>query len=116
LRAMAEAGIRPSNKHRRVGEYQLVSVIGEGEGYQDWEGRHVSIDSVRRRIRIYTVAAASTEQARKTLVRHATREFQILEGIDHPGILKMRDYAETELGPALIFDHDPKAVRLDFLL
>ena len=116
VRAMAEAGIRPSNKHRRVGEYQLVNVIGEGEGYQDWEGRHVSIESVVRRIRIYTVASAATEQARRTLVHHASREFQILEGIDHPGILKVRDYAETELGPALIFDHDPKAIRLDFLL
>jgi hypothetical protein len=54
-------------------------------------------------------SAAATEQARKTLVRHAIREFQILEGIDHPGILKVRDYKETELGPALIFDHDAKA-------
>lgn len=31
-RAMVEAGIRPSNKHRRVGEYQLGAVIGEGDG------------------------------------------------------------------------------------
>jgi serine/threonine protein kinase len=40
----------------------------------------------------------------------------VLEGIDHPGILRVKDYKETELGPALIFDHDPKAVRLDHLL
>ncbi len=115
-RAMVEAGIRQSNKHRRVGDYQLGELIGEGENFQDWEGRHVSIESVRRRIRIYTFASAATDQARKVLVRHAVREFQILEGIDHPGILKVRDYKETELGPALIFDHDAKAVRLDFLL
>ncbi|MCM8626197.1 BREX system serine/threonine kinase PglW, partial [Accumulibacter sp.] len=42
--------------------------------------------------------------------------FEILEGIDHPGILKVKDYKETELGPALIFDHDPRARRLDHLL
>ncbi|MGH9891949.1 MAG: protein kinase domain-containing protein, partial [bacterium] len=115
-RAMVEAGIRPSNKHRRVGEYQLGAVIGEGESYQDWEGQHVSVASVHRRIRIYTLANAATEEARKSLIRQASREFQILEGIDHTGILKVRDYKETELGPALIFDHDPKATRLDFLL
>ncbi len=115
-RAMVDAGIRRSNKHRRVGEYQLGAIISEGGNFQDWEGRHVSIESVRRRIRIYTFASAATEQARKTLVRRAVREFQILEGIDHPGILKVRDYKETELGPALIFDHDAKAMRLDFLL
>lgn len=115
-RAMVEAGIRPSNKHRRVGEYRLGAVVGEGESYQDWEGQHVSVESVRRRVRIYTFANAATEDARKSLIRQASREFQILEGIDHPGILKVRDYKETELGPALIFDHDPKATRLDFLL
>ncbi len=116
VRAMVDAGIRPSNKHRRVGEYQLHAIIGEGEHYQDWEGRHLSVEGVRRRIRIYTFATASTEQARKTLIRQAAREFQILEGIEHPGILKVREYQETELGPALIFEHDPKATRLDFLL
>src|SRR5262249_52392091 len=74
LRAMVDAGIRQSNKHRRVGDYQLGGVIGEGENFQDWEGQHVSIDGVRRRIRIYTFASAATEQARKTLIRHAERD------------------------------------------
>ena len=115
-RAMAEAGIRPSNKHRKVGDYQLGALLSEGASYQDWEGTHTAMDAVRRRVRIYTVAAAATADARKSLVRQAQREFQILEGIDHPGIVKVKDYQDTELGPALIFDHDPKAIRLDFLL
>ncbi len=114
--ALAQAGVRPSNKHRKVGDYRLGALIAEAEGYQDWEGRHTSIDTIRRRVRIYPFAAAATEQARKSLVRQAAREFQILEGIDHPGILKVLDYKESELGPALIFDHDPKSRRLDFLL
>lgn len=115
-RGLAEAGIRPSNKHRQVGDYRLQKLLSEGEGFQDWEAQHVSIDSVHRRVRIYTVASASTPEARATRVRQARREFEILEGIDHPGILKVKDYKETELGPALIFDHDPKALRLDHLL
>lgn len=114
--AMVQAGIRPSNKHRKVGDYQLGALITEGENYQDWEGRHSSIETIRRRVRIYPFAAAATEQARKSLVRQAAREFQILEGIEHPGILKVRDYKESELGPALIFDHDARSRRLDFLL
>jgi serine/threonine protein kinase len=115
-RAMAEAGIRPSNKHRKIGDYQLGALLSEGGSYQDWEGTHTAMAAVRRRVRIYTVAAATTPDARKSLVRQAQREFQILEGIDHPGIVKVKDYQDTELGPALIFDHDPKAIRLDFLL
>jgi len=115
-RGLNEAGIRPSNKHRQVGDYKLGRLLTEGEGFQDWEADHVSIATVHRRVRIYTVASASTPEARSARVRQATREFQILEGIDHPGILKVKDYKETELGPALIFDHDPKAIRLDHLL
>ncbi|WP_291903929.1 NERD domain-containing protein [Accumulibacter sp.] len=115
-RAMAEAGIRRSNKDRKVGDYQLGALLSEGGSYQDWEGTHTAMAAVRRRVRIYTVAAATTPDARKSLVRQAQREFQILEGIDHPGIVKVKDYQDTELGPALIFDHDPKAIRLDFLL
>lgn len=115
-RGLAEAGIRPSNKHRQVGDYRLTKLLAEGEGFQDWEANHVSIDTVHRRVRIYTVATASSPEIRTTRVRQARREFEILEGIDHPGILKVKDYKETELGPALIFDHDPKAVRLDHLL
>ena len=115
-RGLTEAGIRPSNKHRQVGDYALGKLLAEGEGFQDWEASHVSIDTVHRRVRIYTVATASSADIRATRVRQARREFEILEGIDHPGILKVKDYKETELGPALIFDHDPKAVRLDHLL
>ncbi|RJP67019.1 MAG: BREX system serine/threonine kinase PglW [Comamonadaceae bacterium] len=115
-RAIVEAGIRPSNKHRQVGDYQLVKLVAEGEGFQDWEASHISVATVQRRVRIYTVASASTPEARAARLRQARREFEVLEGIDHPGILRVNDYKETELGPALIFDHDPKAVRLDHLL
>jgi serine/threonine protein kinase len=114
-RAVIEAGVRPSNKHRRIGDYQLGALIQEGENYQDWEGEHVSA-GVRRRVRIYGYALASTVDARQSLVRQATREFQILEGIEHPGILRVRDFKESELGPALVFDFNPQSRRLDFLL
>lgn len=115
-RGLAEAGIRPSNKHRQVGDYKLIKLIAEGEGSQDWQSQHVSLESVQRRVRIYTVANASSPEVRASRVRQARREFEVLEGISHPGILKVNDYKETEMGPALVFDHDPKAQRLDHLL
>lgn len=115
-RGLAEAGIRPSNKHRQVGDYKLIKLIAEGEGFQDWQSQHISIESVQRRVRIYTVANASSPELRASRARQARREFEVLEGISHPGILKVNDYKETEMGPALVFDHDPKAQRLDHLL
>ncbi len=110
-----ETGIRPSNKHRQVGDYQLGRLIVDGPSYQEWEAKHVSVD-VQRRVRIYNLASATSPEERKTRINQAQREFRILEGIEHAGILRCRDYKDTELGPALIFDHDPKAVRLDHLM
>lgn len=114
-RGLDEAGIRPSNKHRQVGDYQLGKLIADGPTFQEWEGTHVSV-GVARRVRIYNLAKATSPEERTTRVTQAKREFKILEGIEHTGILQCRDYKETELGPALIFDHDPKAIRLDHLI
>ncbi len=115
-RALAEAGIRPSNKHRQVGDYQLETLLGEGDSYQDWQAAHIGFDNVKRRVRIYAIAKASSAEVRANSVRQAKREFEVLEGIDHPGILRCRDYKDTELGPALIFDHEPRALRLDHFM
>jgi serine/threonine protein kinase len=114
-RAIADSGIRPSLRDRRVGDYELKRIMAEGDGWQDWEGRHVSLN-VPRRIRLHPYTATAGDEARRALGRLAAREFQILEGVDHPGILKVREYKDTDRGPALVFDHDPKARRLDFLL
>jgi serine/threonine protein kinase len=114
-RAMEDAGIRPTKRQRRVGDYELVRILLDGPGYQDWEARHVALPRLVRRIRLYPVASRAPG-ARQTMARAAQREFQILEGIEHPGILKAVDYSEHELGPALIFEHDVNAIRLDHFL
>ena len=115
-RAMEEAGIRPSQRQRQVGDFVLTRLLFEGPGYQDWEATHTSLTRVTRRIRIYSVATKATAESRQTLARAAQREFQILEGIQHPGILRALAYHEHERGPALVFEHEPKAVRLDHFL
>lgn len=48
--------------------------------------------------------------------RAAEREFQLLEGIEHPGILKAASYSATERGDCLVFPYDPEAERLDVFL
>lgn len=116
FKAMAEAGVRPSNRQRLAGEYRLQKLLAEGEDYQEWLGQHQSVESVQRRIRIYSVTSAQSPEVRQARARAARREFEVLEGIDHAGMLRCRDLKETDLGPALIFDHDPKAIRLDHLM
>ena len=114
-RAVEEAGIRPSQRHKRVGDYELGKLIAEGETWQDFDGKHVSAN-VHRRIRVYTFAKATSEPARAALRTLASREFRLLQDIDHPGVLRVLDFKESERGPALIYDHDPNAARLDFIL
>ncbi len=116
-RAMEQAGIRQSQRSRRIGDYVLKNLIADGVGYQDWLAEHTSVKDTFRRIRQYTVAQASSEEDRKRLQRAAAREFQIIQMLDHPGILRVLDYKEHELGPALLFHYpDPDAVRLDHFL
>lgn len=111
-RAIEQAGIRPPGRGRRVGDYELEKLITEGENWQDFAARHVAT-SVARRVRIYPYARAASPEARDRLARTAQREFRVLEGVEHQGIQRVLDYREAELGPALIFEHDPDAHRLD---
>src|SRR3954452_14293919 len=116
-RAMEQAGIRPSQRSRRVGDYILGDLIADGPGYQDRLAKHASFENVFCRVRQYTVAHASSEDARQRLRGAAAREFQIIQTLDHTGILPVLDYKEHENGPALLFRYlDPGAVRFDHYL
>lgn len=114
--ALSEAGIRPSQRQRRVGDYVLQHLIEENPlfAYQDFHAEHPTTHAVRR-VRLYTVAGADAS-AREAVRRGALQEFQILETLDHPGILRALDFQEHELGPAILFRRDTGEVRLDHFL
>jgi hypothetical protein len=114
--AMDQAGIRPSERSRKVSDYLLERLIGEGPGYQDWLATHVRLTDVKRRVRLYHVRSESSKDDREKIERSALREFQILETLQHPGVLRIYGFSEHELGPALIFEHDPLEIRLDHYL
>ena len=114
--AMEQAGIRPSQRRRKVSDYVLDQLIGEGLGYQDWQATHVQLPDAKRRVRLYVVRTEASEGDRRTIERAALREFQLLETLQHPGILRAHGFTEHELGPALIFEHDPLSIRLDHYL
>ncbi len=104
-RGLEQAGIRPSQAQRQVGDYVLKELLQETDVYQDWEGRHVSFEESRRRVRIYPNARAESQTTRKDRRRAAHREYRLLEGVVHEGILRVEGFTEHERGPALIFEH-----------
>ena len=58
--AMEQAGIRPSQRHRKVSDYVLEQLVGEGPGYQDWQAVHSQVADSRRRVRLYLVRSGAT--------------------------------------------------------
>lgn len=115
-RAFEQAGIRASNRQRRVSDYLLEEPIDEGRGYQDWLASHTLLPDTKRRIRIYPVRLGESEERRRVEERAAIREFQLIENLQSPGILRAVQCTPHELGPAVVFEHDPAAVRLDHFL
>jgi hypothetical protein len=83
VRAIEQAGIRTPGRGRRVGDYELGAVLGEGDNWQDFAARHTTT-AVDRRVRVYPYARAATPEARDRLARTALREFRVLEGLSTP--------------------------------
>ncbi|HUG69267.1 MAG TPA: NERD domain-containing protein, partial [Pirellulaceae bacterium] len=116
-KAIDESGIRPSQKSRRIGDYVLGDLIADGPGYQDRLATHVSLQNDFRRVRIYTVANADSEEDRQRRRRAAIREYEIIQSLNHPNVLPVTEYKEHELGPALLFRYyDPRSIRFDHYL
>ena len=114
--ATRAAGVRQSSQARKVGQYVLEKQLGDGPGYQDWLAPHPTLEKVQRRIHLYPIRPTASHDARLRLIRAAKREYEVLSGVVHPGILAPLELVESELGPALIFDYDPSAIRLDHYL
>jgi serine/threonine protein kinase len=110
------AGIRASVADRTVLQLLLEpKPYAEGPGWQDHLARHKIDTSIVRRVRFYLTSKASPDD-RDIIQRAAAREFRLLQGIHHPGIVHATDLDEHEFGPVVIFEHDPEAVRFDHWL
>ncbi len=116
--AMEQAGIRPSQKSRRVGDFILDELLFDSPLgiYQDWKARHAVLESTRRVARLYLVSRQATAQDREIIRRAAVREFELMERLDHPGILKADPPTDCEYGPVLFLKEPPGAILLDQFL
>lgn len=112
-----QVSLRPVQKVRKAGDYVLDGLFHDSPlgTYQEWLGHHVRIKSGPRLIRVY-LEGLQGEAERSTVRRAAEREFQILERMEHPGILRVDTLTETESGPALVFRWQEGAQRLDHYL
>ena len=114
-KAMDQVGIRQSQALRQAGHYRLDELLTDGDVWQDFLAQ-APLTKDPRRIRLYLTSRAQTEEERQALARAAKREYDFLRGIDHPGIERPYEVLPNPQGPALVFPHDPQAVRLDHYL
>ena len=91
----------PSQRQRHVADYVLRNLLMETDAFQDWEAEHGSVSGSKRRVRIYPLSRASSEAVRTERRRAAEREYQLLDGIAHDGILRVESLTNAEQGPAL---------------
>jgi serine/threonine protein kinase len=114
--ALEQAGIRPSQQRRRVGDLELGELIDEGVGYQDFGAVHPRFPKVQHRVRLYGMSDLAAADEREQVARAARREYELLAPIEHPGIISPQQFVEHDLGPALVFARDPDEQRLDHML
>src|SRR5690606_3626760 len=110
-------GIARSRRYYQVGSWQLQAAPFDiGPTWQDHLATHAQLPHEHRRVRIYLVERNAVAEERASIERAARREMVALHGIHHPGIVQVDTMEPHEGGPALIFRHDPRAVRLDHYL
>lgn len=114
---LAAVGIARSRRHYQIGAWELEPrPFDVGPTWQDHHARHRELEREHRRVRIYLVERNAAQAERASIERAARREMLVLHGISHPGIVQVDSMESHEAGPALIFRHDPRAMRLDHYL
>jgi serine/threonine protein kinase len=110
--ALDQAGLKPSNRGRKVGDWELGELLDEGPGWQDFVASRPRINTTRR-VRIYLAGLATTTEEEERLRRQADREFRVVQDIRHDGVAQPLDLVQAERGPALLFDQVDGEERLD---
>ena len=113
--ALDRTGIRKSEAEYKVGPYQLDrKSFDSGPTWADYKAHHSELPEVAR-VRVYLSERGSDASIRRSVENAARREAAVLQRFKHPGVVQLKQYYPSghAAGPALIFDYDPRTLRLD---
>ncbi|MFD9862297.1 BREX system serine/threonine kinase PglW [Streptomyces alboflavus] len=115
-RLLKTIGIAQSTAHLRFGDAWKMQPHPLDAG-PSWEDRLAVRDDglvqEEGRVRVYLVSQGATEAAKKSTDRAARREYQVLQGVTHRGIVEAVEFREHQGGPAILFRHRHTDLRLD---
>ncbi|MGW1672789.1 BREX system serine/threonine kinase PglW [Streptomyces sp. NPDC002324] len=112
---LKSVGIGRSDAEFHVGTYRLDRApFDTGPNWADYLGHHDSMRKTRR-VRIYLRERGADRQTRESISHTAEREALALEGLEHPGLVALENFDENghSAGPALLYEYDPRTLRLD---
>ncbi|MGC5397539.1 BREX system serine/threonine kinase PglW [Streptomyces sp. DT20] len=113
--ALGRVGIARSDAEFKVGPYLLHrKSFDSGPTWADYLARHSDLPEAAR-IRVYLRERGSDAGLRASVEHAARREAAVLRHFRHPGVVQLKQYDPSghSAGPALIFDYDPRTLRLD---
>ncbi|HEY6798607.1 MAG TPA: deoxyribodipyrimidine photo-lyase, partial [Kineosporiaceae bacterium] len=115
---LGRIGVAASSAHLRFGDDWTMrpDVLDAGTTWEDRLADRSGLISEQGRVRIYLTALQTGEEQRRSVERAARREYQVLQGITHPGIAQALDLREHSGGPAILFRHRASDLRLDSYL
>ncbi|MFF6847955.1 BREX system serine/threonine kinase PglW [Streptomyces antimycoticus] len=116
---MKRIGISHSTSHLRFGDdWRLAPrALDAGPGWEDRLAvRDDGLVKESGRVRIYLSGQAASAEQRGRVDRAARREYQVLQGINHRGIVQAVQIREHQGGPAILFRHRKSDLRLDAYL
>lgn len=113
-RLMGELGVRGSRSHLRIGKWTMQpQVLESGPTWEDRIATCPDLPGEQRRARVYLTQQLADDDRRRSTLRAAQREYQVLQGITHRGIAQAVDFEQHDVGPVVLFQHHDGDLRLD---
>ena len=111
-------GVAASSAHLKFGDDWTLhtDVLDAGPTWEDRLADRKGLVEEQGRVRIYLTALQAGDAERRSVERAARREYQVLQGITHPGIAQALDLRMHGGGPAILFRHRASDLRLDAYL
>ncbi|MEU5877897.1 BREX system serine/threonine kinase PglW [Spirillospora sp. NPDC047279] len=115
---LRKIGISTSRAHLRFDDDWRMrdEVLDAGPTWEDRLAERKGLVQEEGRVRIYLVRRQATDEDRRSVQRAAKREYQVLQGINHPGIAQAVQIRDHDAGPAILFRHGESDLRLDAYL
>ncbi|MET8112960.1 protein kinase domain-containing protein [Streptomyces prasinus] len=116
---MKRIGVSHSTTHLRFGDDWRLEprALDAGPGWEDrLAQRDDGLVQENGRVRIYLAGEAASQHQRHQVDRAARREYHVLQGINHRGIVQAVQIQEHVSGPAILFRHRTSDLRLDAYL